>query len=110
MSYQNIVVAICVGLECQHGVADADTQTIAAGIVAQHGRMPDYLRLPILVATYVFDFAGLISGGQRFLNKDAGAKRAQLEAWKGSRLGSCRNFVRFYESLFLLIALEDSGS
>ncbi|MGI9290079.1 MAG: hypothetical protein ACR2QG_02240 [Gammaproteobacteria bacterium] len=107
MSYETIVVAICAGLKSQHGVTGADEQAIAADIVGQHGRMPDYLRLPLLIATYVFDFAGLFSGGKRFRHKDSESRQMQLETWKRSRVGSCRNFVRFYESLFLLVALQE---
>ena len=110
MSYHRIVVAITAGLQSQHGVTGGDAVAIAADIVGQHGRMPDYLRLPMLISTYVFDLAGLFSGGARFQHKDAVAQQAQLEQWKFSRLGSCRNFVRFYESLFLLIALQENLS
>jgi hypothetical protein len=110
VSYQSIVVAISAGLQSQHGVADSDAEAIAADIIGQHGRMPDYLRLPLLLATYGFDLAGLFSGGARFQHKDPAAKLAQLERWKYSGLGSCRNFVRFYESLFLLSALQEDVS
>jgi len=110
VSYQSIVIAISAGLQNQHGTARTDTEVIATEIIDQHGRMPDYLRMPIKLATILFDWSGVLSGGARFRRKNPAAQQAQLESWKYSRLGACRNFVRFYESLFLLIALEEDAA
>ena len=107
MSYRHIVEAITAGLQSQHVIDSADTVVIAAEIIDQQGRIPDYLRLPLRVATLLFDWAGILSGGKRFQAKNTAAQIAQLERWKYSQIGSCRNFIRFYDSLFLLIALQE---
>ena len=107
MRYQSIVTAISCGLQNQHAIGGADVDSIAAEILGQQGRMPDYLRFPIRMATWLFDCFGIMSGGRRFQSKSAEAQAAQISRWKGSSLGACRNFIRFYESLFLLIALQE---
>jgi hypothetical protein len=110
VSYQSIVVAISAGLQNQHRTENADINLIATEIIGQHSRMPDYLRLPIQLATILFDWVGLLSGGMRFQRKPPAAQEAQLKSWKYSSVGACRNFVRFYESLFLLIALQEDAA
>jgi len=107
VSHKSIVEAITAGLQCQHAIDAADTAGIAAEIIDQQGRIPDYLRLPLHVATLLFDWSGILSGGKRFQAKNTAAQKAQLERWKYSQIGSCRNFIRFYDSLFLLIALQE---
>ena len=107
VSYKRIVVAISEGLQRQHAVGAVDADSIAAEIIGQQGCMPDYLRLPLRVATRLFDWSGVVSGGKCFHAKGEAAQLVQLERWKHSRLGACRNFIRFYESLFLLIALQE---
>jgi hypothetical protein len=107
LSYRRLVVAISSGLRNQHAVAGSDIDMIAAEIIGQQGRMPDYLRFPIRFATWLFDWSGVMSGGRRFQSKDEAAQLTQLIRWKNSRFGACRNFIRFYESLFLLIALQE---
>jgi hypothetical protein len=107
VSYRQIVLAISVGLQGLHAIDAADTGVIAAEIIDQQGRIPDYLRLPLHTVTIIFDWSGILSGGRRFQAKDTAGKIAQLEHWKYSRIGFCRNFIRFYDSLFLLIALQE---
>jgi hypothetical protein len=110
VSYRRIVVAISSGLLYQHAVGDVDTDVVATEIVGQHGRMPDYLRFPIYIATVMFDWSGILSGGKRFQAKAPAVQSLQLDSWKKSRIGFCRNFIRFYESLFLLITLQEESS
>lgn len=107
MSYQKIIVAISESLQAQHVDGGMPAEAIAAEIVARQACIPDYLRLPMRVATLVFDWFGILSGGRRFQSKPLASRTAQLNSWKNSSIGACRNFVRFYESLFLLIALQE---
>jgi len=113
MSYINIIVAISDTFGSQHlqgaEISRLDDQAIAAEIVACQGNMPDYLRVPMRVLTWLFDWAGLIRCGSRFQQLDRPRKLARINAWRNSRIGLCRNFVRFYESLFLLIALQEDA-
>jgi hypothetical protein len=70
-------------------------------VLGQHGRMPDYLRLPLCLLTLVFDWSGLLRGARFHRQDDAGRIR-QLERWRQSRLAPCRDLIRFYESLVTL--------
>jgi hypothetical protein len=110
MSQRQIVAAISVGLQQQHPGGSMEADDIATEILGCLACMPDYLRLPMWAATLVFDVSGLFSGGCRFHAKDAAGRAAQLNSWKHSSVGACRNFIRFYESLFLLIALQEDVS
>ena len=107
MSYKQIVIAISAGMESMYGLANTNNEGIAADIVGQADRMPDYLRLPMRLATFAFDWSGLLSSGKRFQSAPLEAQRRHMESWKKSRIGACRNFIRFYESLYLLIALQE---
>jgi hypothetical protein len=110
MSYQNIVTAISASLQEQHISGGLTADEIAVEIIERQACMPDYLRFPIRLLTLMFDWFGLLSGGRRFQSKGAPARLAQLNSWKYSSVGACRNFVRFYESLFLLIALQEDAA
>lgn len=70
-------------------------------VVAQRARMPDYLRLGILLATWLFEWAGLVQGGRRFSAAAQDSRWRQVQAWRRAPLGALRDFVRFYESLIV---------
>lgn len=73
---------------------------VSAFVVAQHSRMPDYLRLPLIVLTLVCDWWPIVFGFGRSLHSlPLDQRRRVLSAWKGSRICACRNLVKFYESL-----------
>jgi hypothetical protein len=114
MSYTRIVVAISDALGRQHldaaSIERPDSSVIAAEIIASQGNMPDYLRTPMRLLTWVFDWSGLFHGGRRFCKLESAHQLALINAWRNSSIGLCRNFVRFYESLFLLIALQEDVS
>lgn len=74
-------------------------------LLRQHARMSDPLRAPLAALTQAFDAQGLVRGGF-FRHQDVAARRRQIAAWRGSRLGFQRDFIRFYESLVVL-ALHD---
>ncbi|MDP6437033.1 MAG: hypothetical protein QF790_09655 [Gammaproteobacteria bacterium] len=111
MSYQNIIIAISDAFQCEHlqdaGVAVPANDTIAAEIIGAQRSMPDYLRLPMYLMTWYFDMSGLVRSGRRFQSLDQEQKLGCINAWRNSRIGTLRSFVRFYESLFLLIALQE---
>jgi choline dehydrogenase-like flavoprotein len=71
-------------------------------VLAQHARMPDYLRGPLLAATLGFDFIGLLRAGRLFHQQPLAMRARQIQAWKGSRIGFKRDLVRYYESLAAL--------
>ena len=107
MSQRRIVAAISASLQLRHLSGGMEADDIATEILGRRACMPDYLRLPMWVLTLMFDLAGFLSGGRRFHRQDAAGRSKQLNSWKQSSLGVCRNFVRFYESLFLLIVLQE---
>jgi hypothetical protein len=71
--------------------------------------MPDFLQFPMRRLTQVFNIWGIVNGGKRYQNLAAEDQAAQLDAWRNSRFELCRNFVRFYESLFLLVVMQEKA-
>ena len=112
MSYQKILAAI--GAELQRRYADAlpgDRQEldIAREFINCQNAMPDHLRLPLQLLTRIFDACGLLSGGRLFRNLDQERQAALLDGWRNSRIELCRNFVRFYESYYLLVVMQEAA-
>jgi hypothetical protein len=68
-------------------------------VLEQHGRAPDYLRVPLLLFTCVFDLAAVIGTGHPFHRLTPERRGRLLAAWRSARLGVCRDLVRFYETL-----------
>lgn len=77
-------------------------------ILRQHQRMSDPLRGPLALVTRGFDWIGFIRSARRFHGLPLARRRRQIEAWRGSRIGAERDFVRFYESLVTLALHERS--
>lgn len=113
MSHQKIVAAI--GAELRRRYADAippstgDADDVTSEMLECEQLMPDFLRPPMRWLTRIFNVWGIVSGGKRFQNLDAEGQAAQLDAWRNSRFELCRNFVRFYESLFLLVVMQEKA-
>jgi hypothetical protein len=111
MSYPAIIEAISKDMQRRHALADhpsvGDTAAISAAIIAHQKLMPDYLQIAMQVLTWMFDVWGFVLTGSRFQNMDAANQAVQVDSWKKSRFGFRRDFVRFYESMFLLIALQE---
>lgn len=115
MSYKNVIESLSEGLTRIHldGPRDAtnpDSSFIAAELISRQEQMPDFMRLPIRLLTVCFNLSGLLHGGQLFRHMPDDARTQRILAWKHSRVGLCRNLIRFYESLFLLIALQEQES
>jgi hypothetical protein len=68
-------------------------------VLEQHGRMAAYLRWPLAALTLGFDAWGVIGAGRPFHHQDHAARWRQVESWRASPIGPCRDLVRFYESL-----------
>jgi hypothetical protein len=79
---------------------DPNVFAIVAGFLRdQHRRMPDYLRLPFMCVTLVFDAWSLPLTGRPFHRASLAQRSRQIRAWKGSRLGFRRDFIKFHEGL-----------
>ena len=112
MSYPRIIAAI--STELQRRYAGGEPQPVwetgvVSEIIERQNAMPDYLRFPMRVLTRIFDYWGLVTAGKRFQSLDAAGQARQFDVWKQSRFNVCRNFVRFYESLYLLIVLQEDA-
>jgi hypothetical protein len=69
--------------------------------LAQHGRMPTHLRLPVRLATLAFDWSGALRRGRPFHADGPAARDARLARWRIARLAPCRDLIRFWESLIV---------
>jgi hypothetical protein len=70
-------------------------------VLEQHGRSPDFLRTPIKIITLVFDAWPVLTLRAPFHRQPHAQRWCQVQNWRGSRLGLCRNFIRFYENLVI---------
>jgi choline dehydrogenase-like flavoprotein len=68
-------------------------------VLAQHGRMPDYLRAPMVAATLGFDLLGIPTNGHRLHCLPPDARRRRIESWKASKFGFKRDLIKYFESL-----------
>ena len=113
MSYPNIIAALSNELQRRYAdegkEPDRGTGSVVSEIIERQGAMPDYLRFPMRMLTRIFDYSGVVVAGKRFQDLDAASQASLLDAWKKSRFTVCRNFVRFYESLYLLIVMEEDA-
>jgi choline dehydrogenase-like flavoprotein len=66
-------------------------------ILAQHARMPDYLRTPMQLATFALD-------APRFHRQPPDRRARVISAWKNSPTGFKRDLLRYFESLAILAA------
>lgn len=103
--FVNTVSALCYSmLNEQRKPAVGDACDLSPNVVVnfvldQHGRMPDYLRLPFLLFTVLFDLAGVVQRGTLFHRMEHSDRQRQIEAWRNSRFSLARDLIRFYESL-----------
>jgi hypothetical protein len=113
MSQRQVISAIAAELDRRHGGLGErfarGMDEVTDEIIRCQKIMPDYLHAPMWILTQVFDLAGLPRVGSRFRKLQPEEQTDQVTAWKNSRLEICRNFVRFYESLYLLIVMQETG-
>jgi hypothetical protein len=67
-------------------------------VLDQHGRMPDYLRMPFALVTLAFDASSVVRHGRRFRWLPHDQRWRQVIAWRNAPLGPCRDLMKFYES------------
>ena len=76
-------------------------------VIEQQNRMPDYLRLPLLILTLIFDIWGLLRTGLCFHSQSPSVRQQLIQVWKNSPFQICRDLMRFYESLVVLYWQSD---
>lgn len=99
--FQDTVSAVTYSLIVQHGGPGYSPahNRVARFVVEQHGRAPDFLRLGVMLLTWVFDTSPVVLSGRRFHRLPPARRRRLLAAWARAPLGPCRDLVRFYEAL-----------
>ncbi len=75
----------------------------------QHRRMPDFLRAPVIMVALVFSLQAFLKTGVPYHRQGPPLRRVQVLAWKTSRLGFKRDFVRLFESLSRLAWFSYAG-
>ena len=107
VNFEHTVSALCYSIihqRCQQA-ASASTfphNQVVRFVLRQHRRMPDFLQFPIRFLTLLFDLWGIIQAGSLFHRQPHSQRWRQIESWKQSSLGICRDFIRVYESLTLV--------
>lgn len=90
--------------ECRIHTRGRETELnrVVAFTLGQRGRMPDWMGLAFVILTLGFCGQSLLFHGALFNRLDHEQRWEQILAWRNSRLGVRRNFIRFYESLAVL--------
>ncbi len=103
-AFQGAVSALCYSFIRAHFGARAGApgpawNSTVRFVLAQHGRMPDYLRFPFKVLTLLFvAWSGLPRLGS-FRDLDPDQRGTRIERMRKSLLGPFRDLIRFYEGL-----------
>ena len=104
MSFKKTVLALAdtiASQRCGPTTSGVSRERVADFVLAQHGRMPDYLRLPLKILTLVFSISSVVTSGRRFHRLSDDRQCRQVSRWKNSRFGPCRDLMKFYESLVI---------
>ena len=104
MNFQATISALCYTFINKHSDKDRSllhfpNNQVVEFVRSQHRNMPDYLKLPLLILTAIFDLYSIIRRGKRFHQLPPNIRVHQIAAWKMSPLRVCRDLMRFYESL-----------
>jgi hypothetical protein len=112
--FDKTVSAICyeIALSQDTGTPPFDVppyNDVVVFVLGQWQRMPRFLAWPLRLATVAFAARGLLSGGF-FHQLPPQRRRLQLETWRASSIGPCRDLIRFYRSLAILALYSRVGS
>lgn len=102
--FENTVSALCDEIARSQNsgfepMESLSTDDITDFVLGQWRRMPRFLAWPLRFATIAFAVSGLWRGGALFHRLTPSRRGLLLEAWRQSRIGPCRDLVRFYRSL-----------
>jgi hypothetical protein len=104
LSFRYTVSALCYSIINQRCESTSSAlafphNEVVQFVLQQHSRMPDFLRFPIVFLTLVFDLWGIVQGGSVFHRLPPETRSCQINSWRSSPLGFCRDLMRFYESI-----------
>lgn len=72
-------------------------------VIRQLSSMPLVLARGVRIATAAFALAAMARNGTPFHRLASGRRRVQIAAWTRSRFGPCRDLMKLYTSLVLLV-------
>jgi uncharacterized heparinase superfamily protein len=109
--FEAAVSALTYSLLDAGGVTDAAAgrfiqNRVCRYILAEHGRLPDYLRLPMRMLTLLFDAQTLPFAGVAFHALPPERRAPWIDRWRTAPLGACRDFIRFHESLAIFAGYD----
>ena len=82
-------------------IAAAPANRATDYVLGNHARLPDFLRLPLRLATLGLDASTLITTGKPLHQLPHHERWRRIEGWRESRLSILRSLLRFYEGLAL---------
>ena len=88
--------------EAQGPGQEIDPESLERTKATMHRRlqmMPRFLGVPMMGATLVFDWMGMLRAGRPFHLQNLKQRSEQLESWRSSSIGFLVNFVDFYEKM-----------
>jgi hypothetical protein len=104
--FENTVSAICYEIAGIHADGNEDLAApfndVTRFALREHGKMPRILGAGIQLATLLFALMALGRHGTVFHRLPPRRRHVQVAAWTTSRLGSCRDLMKFYSSLVIL--------
>jgi choline dehydrogenase-like flavoprotein len=106
-AFENAVSALCYAFIRAHfgeraGAPSLRWNNTVRFVLAQHARMPDYLRFPLKVLTLVFVYWSSLPVPRSLCALDPDRRWQRIEGMRTSRVAPFRDLVRFYEGLTLL--------
>jgi hypothetical protein len=95
----SIVHEVCLGGRKSEPVC---CNAVVRFVAGQRARLPDFLRPVLGLLTVLFSVQCAVCHGRLFHRLDHQVRWRHVAAWRQSKLGFRRDFVRFYESLVIL--------
>jgi hypothetical protein len=86
-----------------------DHDDILRFVTRQMDLMPGLLALALKAATLAFAASSLVVDGAFFHQEESSRRKARVEAWRRSKLGPCRDLIKFYSSLVVLALYSRPG-
>jgi hypothetical protein len=102
------IAAVCEEIGRGEGAGEGSCGDLASFVSIQMRGAPSHLRPALRAATVLFGLWGLWRGAP-FHRLGPERRRRQMEGWRRSPLGPCRDLMRFYDSLCLVALYSMDG-
>jgi hypothetical protein len=107
--FENTVSALCYDIARAQSFQSPPYNDVTAFVLGQWSRMPRFLATPLRLATLLFACSTLLRGGLYHRLRPE-IRALVIETWRLSRIGTCRDFMRFYRSLALMALYSREGA